>query len=166
LYQNKINYIKEKMPHACIGVDVIVGFPGESEEEFLKTYTFLQDLPISYLHVFTYSERENTGALKLLDEVIPVEIRKKRNKMLQILSQKKNRLFYESHLNTTRPVLFESGSSEEGKITGFTDNYISVEMPFEKEWVGKIIPLQLEKIGVDGKITGVIEQTEKHLHEA
>ncbi len=107
LYQSRVETIKEVMPHACIGVDVIVGHPGETEEAFLKTYTFLNELPISYLHVFTYSERPNTTAVREKETVVPVQERRRRNKMLTILSEKKKRAFYEQFEGDTRPVLFE-----------------------------------------------------------
>jgi len=126
LYTKRINYIKQIMPHCCIGVDVIVGFPGETEELFLETYHYLNELPVSYLHVFTYSERANTLAIEM-DNVVPIELRHKRSKQLRILSEKKKRAFYEKHLNQTKPVLFEK-SKAKGMMQGFTDNYIKVEM--------------------------------------
>ena len=118
----RVAKIKELLPHACIGVDVIVGFPGETDAHFLETYHFLSELDISYLHVFTYSERENTAAATM-NGVVPQQIRKKRGKLLRGLSVKKRRAFYESQLGSTRTVLFES-ENKEGYIHGFTENYI------------------------------------------
>ena len=125
LYQTRVEQIRRRMPHACIGVDVIVGFPGETEEHFMNTYRFIQDLDISYLHVFTYSERKNTAAAEMEGSVSPAK-RSDRNEMLRILSEKKKRAFASSHLGTTRPVLWEQ-SDESGKIFGWTDNYCRVE---------------------------------------
>ena len=136
LYSERISKIRECMPHACIGVDVIVGFPGETEERFLETYNYLNSLPVSYLHVFTYSERDNTEAIKL-EGVVPVAERKKRNKMLRILSAKKLRGFYSQHLSTERKVLFELDGAD-GIRHGFTDNYIKV-----KTTAGSILRNQL-----------------------
>ncbi|MEZ5058796.1 MAG: tRNA (N(6)-L-threonylcarbamoyladenosine(37)-C(2))-methylthiotransferase MtaB, partial [Saprospiraceae bacterium] len=148
LYAERVAWIKEKMPHACIGVDVIVGFPGESEEDFLETYHFLNDLDISYLHVFTYSERPNTPAAEMPDQV-SVEERRRRNEMLTILSEKKKRHFYNQHLGETRPVLFEQ-SKTEGKMNGFTENYIRVELDLQEELLNTIAPVQLNSINSDG----------------
>ncbi|MEZ4949203.1 MAG: radical SAM protein [Saprospiraceae bacterium] len=148
LYAERVAWIKEKMPHACIGVDVIVGFPGESEEDFLETYHFLNDLDISYLHVFTYSERPNTPAAEMPDQV-SVEERRRRNEMLTSLSEKKKRHFYNQHLGETRPVLFEQ-SKTEGKMNGFTENYIRVELDLQEELLNTIAPVQLNSINSDG----------------
>ncbi|MBP2833083.1 tRNA (N(6)-L-threonylcarbamoyladenosine(37)-C(2))-methylthiotransferase MtaB [Aquimarina sp. U1-2] len=148
LYINRINKIKEVMPHACIGVDVIVGFPGETDDHFLDTYNFLSTLDISYLHVFTYSERDNTVAAKL-DGVVPVDIRKKRSKMLRGLSVKKRRAFYESQLGTERTVLFES-ENKEGYIHGFTENYVKVKMPWNPSYVNTLHNVKLQDIDTDG----------------
>jgi len=126
LYSERVAYIKSVMPHCCIGVDVIVGFPGETDSHFQETYDFLLSLDISYLHVFTYSERANTHAVEKEGKV-PMGVRKERNKKLRILSEKKRRAFYNSHIGTTRPVLLES-KSQDGLLTGFTDNYIKVEV--------------------------------------
>ena len=125
LYTERIGLIKTMMPHCCIGVDVIVGFPGETEEHFMNTYRFIQDLDVSYLHVFTYSERKNTAAAEMEGSVSPKK-RSDRNEMLRILSEKKKRAFASSQLGTTRPVLWEQ-SDESGKIFGWTDNYCRVE---------------------------------------
>jgi threonylcarbamoyladenosine tRNA methylthiotransferase MtaB len=144
LYAERVATIKQLMPHACIGVDVIVGFPGETHEDFLETYRFLNELDISYLHVFTYSERPNTAAMEM-EGVVPVEQRRERNRMLTILSEKKRRCFYEQHLGQTREVLFEY-SKEEGLVSGFTDNYIRVEAPFAPELINTLAPAQLLRI--------------------
>lgn len=116
LYVDRVQKIRELMPHACIGVDVIVGFPGETDELFLETYHFLNELDISYLHVFTYSERDNTEAVDM-DGVVPMSVRSKRSKMLRGLSVKKRRAFYESQIGSSRTVLFES-ENKEGYIHG------------------------------------------------
>ena len=144
LYAERVAMIKSKMPHSCIGVDVIVGFPGETEAHFLETYEFLNALDISYLHVFTYSERPNTPAASM-DGAVPVGERRRRNKMLRILSEKKRRAFYEEHIGTNRPVLFES-TGEEGVLTGFSDNYIKVNLSRCDSLVNKIRSVQLKTI--------------------
>lgn len=136
------------MPHACIGVDVIVGFPGETEEEFLKTYNLLNELDISYLHVFTYSERQNTTAIKM-EGVVPIETRRERSKMLHILSNKKRRHFYEQHLNTNREVLFET-ENHDGFIHGFTDNYVKIQVPYQQHLLNEICRVTLERVDADG----------------
>jgi threonylcarbamoyladenosine tRNA methylthiotransferase MtaB len=138
------------MPHACIGVDVIVGFPGETEERFMETYNYLNDLDISYLHVFTYSERPNTEAA-MMQEIIPIKERKRRSKMLRILSVKKRRSFYESQLGSQRKVLFE-GENKKGWITGFTENYIKVKTHWNPELVNKVIDIELSHIDDDGLV--------------
>lgn len=150
LYAERVATIKKLLPHACIGVDVIVGFPGESDEHFQRTYQFLTDLDISYLHVFTYSERPNTTALRI-EDVVPNDIRAERSKMLRILSLKKRRAFYEEHLQTSREVLFEA-SIEDGKMHGFTDNYIRVETNFDEDLVNKITRVSLENILPSGDV--------------
>ena len=150
LYIDRVNKIKEVMPHACIGVDVIVGFPGETEERFLETYQFLNELDISYLHVFTYSERDNTLAAEM-ENVVPQKVRAKRSKMLRGLSAKKRRAFYESQMETTRTVLFE-GENKEGYIHGFTENYIKVKTPWNPELVNTLHKVKLTKIGEDGLV--------------
>ncbi|WP_417867494.1 tRNA (N(6)-L-threonylcarbamoyladenosine(37)-C(2))-methylthiotransferase MtaB [Xanthomarina gelatinilytica] len=150
LYIDRVAKIKEVMPHACIGVDVIVGFPGETDELFLETYNFLNELDISYLHVFTYSERDNTLAANM-DGVVPKRVRAKRSKMLRGLSAKKRRAFYESQLDTTRKVLFES-ENKEGYIQGFTGNYVKVKAPWDPELVNTIHEVSLTKIDDDGLV--------------
>lgn len=150
LYADRVSKIRELMPHACIGVDVIVGFPGETDEHFLETYHFLNELDISYLHVFTYSERDNTEAAAMPGRVEP-KVRAKRNKMLRGLSVKKRRAFYESQLNTTRTVLFE-GENKEGYIHGFTENYIKVKTPWNPELVNTLHKVNLTEIDNDGLV--------------
>ncbi|WP_010230495.1 MiaB/RimO family radical SAM methylthiotransferase, partial [Gillisia marina] len=148
LYVEKVNQIKRVMPNACIGVDVIVGFPGETNEHFLETYNFLNELDISYLHVFAYSERENTLAAEM-EGVIPLSIRKKRSKMLRGLSAKKRRAFYESQLGNTHTVLFE-GENKEGYIHGFTENYVKVKTLWNPELVNTLHQITLDRIDEDG----------------
>ena len=129
LYVDRVNQIKRLMPDACIGVDVIVGFPGETDQHFLDTYTFLVDMPVSYLHVFSYSERPNTIAAKMKNQVSK-KIKNKRSKMLRGLSAKKRHAFYESQLQKTKTILFEA-ENKEGYIEGFTENYVKVRMPWD-----------------------------------
>ncbi len=150
VYTERVAKIREVMPHACIGVDVIVGFPGETDEHFLETYHFLNDLDISYLHVFTYSERDNTEAIDL-DGVVPANVRSKRSKMLRGLSVKKRRAFYESQIGTNRTVLFES-ENKEGYIHGFTENYVKVKTPWNPELVNTLHEINLTKIDEDGSV--------------
>ena len=150
LYVDRVSKIKQVMPHACIGVDVIVGFPGETDALFLETYNFLNELDISYLHVFTYSERDNTEAAEM-DGVVPNNIRAKRSKMLRGLSVKKRRAFYESQLNTDRVVLFE-GENKEGYIHGFTENYVKVKAPWNPKLVNTLHKVKLIKIDEDGLV--------------
>jgi threonylcarbamoyladenosine tRNA methylthiotransferase MtaB len=150
LYVDRVNRIKQVMPQACIGVDVIVGFPGETDELFLETYNFLADLDISYLHVFTYSERDNTLAADM-EGVVPKNVRSKRSKMLRGLSVKKRRAFYESQLGTNRTVLFE-GENKEGYIHGFTENYVKVKTPWNPELVNTLYKVELCEIDDDGLV--------------
>ena len=150
LYVSRVAKIREVMPDACIGVDVIVGFPGETDELFLETYYFLNDLDISYLHVFTYSERDNTEAV-LMDGVIPDEVRAKRSKMLRGLSAKKRNAFYESQLGKEKTVLFES-DNKQGYIHGFTENYVKVKAPWDPALVNTLHKVKLTKIDVDGMV--------------
>ena len=150
LYTQRVGAIKEQMPHACIGVDVIVGYPGETEEDFLTSYRFLADLDISYLHVFTYSERPNTEATKI-KEVVPQAIRNKRSKMLRALSVKKRRAFYESQLGKSFTVLFE-GENKKGYSTGFTENYVKVRTPWDPKLVNTLQEITLETIDSEGYV--------------
>jgi threonylcarbamoyladenosine tRNA methylthiotransferase MtaB len=149
-YTNRVRKIKEVMPNACIGVDVIVGFPGETDELFLETYNYLNEMDISYLHVFTYSERPNTEAAKL-DGVIPKKVRAKRSKMLRGLSAKKRRSFYEGQLGSTLSVLFEN-ENKEGFINGFTENYVKVKTPWNPELVNTLHTITLTEIDEDGLV--------------
>jgi len=151
LYNDRVNKIREVMPHAAIGVDVIVGFPGETEERFMETYNFLNELPITYLHVFTYSERENTEAVGMVG-IVPIPERKKRNKMLRILSEKKKMAFYQTQLGKTLPVLWEH-ENKDGKMFGFTENYVRVSKDFDEASVNQIEFLNLEKILSDGTVS-------------
>lgn len=153
LYSDRIYKIREVMPDSCIGVDVIVGFPGETEEKFLETYNFLNELPISYLHVFTYSERENTEAAEM-EGVVPVPERKKRNKMLRILSEKKKMAFYQTQIGKTLPVLWEH-EDKDGIMFGFTENYVRVQKPYDQNSVNQIENLKLNKIESDGTVSVV-----------
>ena len=153
LYSDRIYKIREVMPDSCIGVDVIVGFPGETEEKFLETYNFLNELPISYLHVFTYSERENTEAAEMAG-VVPVPERKKRNKMLRILSEKKKMAFYQTQIGKTLPVLWEH-EDKDGIMFGFTENYVRVQKPYDQNSVNQIENLKLNKIESDGTVSVV-----------
>ncbi len=148
LYAERVTQIKSLRTDCCIGVDVIVGFPGETDEEFLDSYNFIQSLPISYIHVFTYSERANTSAPKL-GEFVPMEKRKERSKMLHILSDKKKRVFYEENVGTERTVLFEA-EEEEGMMYGFTENYVKVKTPFNPELVNNFRKVRLTSIDRDG----------------
>jgi threonylcarbamoyladenosine tRNA methylthiotransferase MtaB len=148
LYVERVHRIKELMPNAYIGVDVIIGFPGETEEDFLETYNFLNELDVSYLHVFTYSERQNTSAVKL-EGVVPKHVRAERSKMLHILSEKKKRFFYKQYLGKTYNVLFEAEQHDDA-LNGFTENYIKVKIPYSKEFENKILTVTLKDIDLDG----------------
>ena len=150
LYVDRVARIKSVMPNACIGVDVIVGFPGETEELFLETYNFLNDLDISYLHVFTYSERDNTLAAEM-DGVVPIKVRKKRSKMLRGLSAKKRRAFYETQINNSLTVLFE-GENKEGYIHGFTENYVKIKAPWNPNLFNTLQDVTLTEIDEDGLV--------------
>ena len=148
LYEDRVNEIKSAMPHACIGVDVIVGFPGETHDDFLETYQFLNELNISYLHVFTYSERENTLA-STMEGVVPKHQRAERSKMLHILSDKKRRKFYEENLGREAVVLFEN-DIEGGMMHGFTENYIRVMAKYDPILVNEVKKIRLKSIHESG----------------
>ncbi len=148
LYQDRVRRIRETMPDACIGVDVIVGFPGETEAHFLDTYRFLTDLDISYLHVFTYSERENTLAIEMSGSV-PKKERHRRNDMLRQLSAKKRRAFYRQFEGKIRPVLWES-ASRQGMMSGFTDNYIKVQQAWEEGMANQVRSEKLNQVQPQG----------------
>lgn len=150
LYADRVARIRKTMPHACIGVDVIVGFPGETDKHFLETYNFLQELDINYLHVFTYSERANTEAAEM-DGVVDMKIRKQRNKMLRGLSAKKKRAFYQSQIGSQRTVLFET-ENRNGYILGYTENYVQVKLPWNPELANTLQPVTLTHIDPDGKM--------------
>jgi threonylcarbamoyladenosine tRNA methylthiotransferase MtaB len=149
-YADKIEYINKRIPGCCIGVDVITGFPGESDADFIETYKFINSLNISYLHVFTYSERNNTAATEL-GGVVPVEVRKMRNKQLRILSAKKQRSFYESYLGSIQPVLFEADNSN-GEMHGYTPAYIKVKTKFDPALTNTIMDCRLEKVDENGEV--------------
>jgi len=153
LYAERVASIRELMPDGCIGVDVIVGFPGETREDFLDTYQFLNELDISYLHVFTYSERENTIAAQM-EGAVPGVQRGERSKMLHILSDKKRRAFYESLLGKTESVLFE-GDVKDGFMFGFTRNYVKVRAPYDPLLVNEVVPVTLSHITDHGDVEAI-----------
>jgi threonylcarbamoyladenosine tRNA methylthiotransferase MtaB len=146
LYRSRIESIVQQIPDACIGVDVITGFPGETDELFLNTMEFLKDLPIAYLHVFTYSERPNTTALRIQD-IVPVAKRQERTQQLRMLSDKLKRQFYQRFAHQSRPVLWETGTEDE-KMSGYTDNYIRVTAPMDRELLNTIQSITLQEEGV------------------
>ena len=152
LYKDRISHINKVIPNACIGADVIVGFPGETDKEFLETYDFISRLDLSYLHVFTYSERNNTEAIKF-DKVVPKNVRSKRSKMLRSLSVKLKRKFYATQIGTTRNVLFET-ENRNGFVYGFSNNYVRVKYPWRNYLADKIVPFELKEIDSDGLVTG------------
>jgi len=158
LYRSRIEKIKSAMPDCCIGVDVIVGFPGETEAHFSDTYNFLNELPISYLHVFPYSERANTTAKKMQDTV-PLKLRNDRTTQLRSLSEKKKRAFYESQIGKTRPVLFES-EVRDGNMQGYTDNYVRVVSEYDPLLIDTLVPFQLQQIDADFLMRGTFETAE------
>lgn len=162
LYVDRVTKIKELMPDCCIGVDVIVGHPGETKEEFLETYNFLNELPISYLHVFTYSERPNTLAVDI-KPVVPQSQRAERSKMLHILSDKKRRAFYEGQLGTERTVLFED-EVVVGNMQGFTENYVRVTAKYDPLLINEVKRLQLIEINAEGQVEVREVETEVFHH--
>lgn len=157
LYVDRVQTIKALMPDSCIGVDVIVGFPGETDTHFEDTYQFLTELDISYLHVFSYSERENTVAINM-DGAVPLKVRHARSKRLRMLSNKKRRVFYENFVGQERPVLFEGKANPGGMMHGFTDNYIKVETPFKAELINAIRKRELVEVNDKGIMQ--LEKTE------
>ena len=157
LYQERVSYIKTLMPNACIGADVIVGFPGETDELFFETYKFIQSLNISYLHVFSYSERDNTKAVSF-SNIVPKQIRSKRSKMLRSLSVKMRRNFYSKQLGSKKSILFES-ENKKGFIYGFSENYVRVKTPWRKILVDEIVNYDLKEISDDGSV--VLENSKK-----
>jgi threonylcarbamoyladenosine tRNA methylthiotransferase MtaB len=149
-YRTRIEFIKKLMPDCCIGVDVIVGFPSETEEDFLTTYNFINEIDCSYLHVFTYSERDNTTALRI-NEVVPIETRQERNKKLRILSEKKKRKFYQENIGRVKSVLFEA-EQDDDFMYGFSENYVKVKIPYDVELINKIEKVKLTKTNGEGII--------------
>jgi threonylcarbamoyladenosine tRNA methylthiotransferase MtaB len=161
LYQSRVEKIKTLMPHACIGVDVIVGFPNETDEDFKETYNFINDLDVSYLHVFTYSERANTAAIDM-EGVVPMHVRRERNEMLRILSEKKRRHFYSQYLGQIREVLFEN-HKKSTLLTGFTDNYIKIELKKDENTEGVvnwILPVELNDFNNEGDVISTLAVSE------
>lgn len=153
LYVERVAKIKEVMPNACIGVDVITGFPGETHEDFLDTYNFINELPVSYLHVFTYSERANTHAVEL-DGVVPKKERTERSNMLRILSEKKKRAFYESQIGNEFSVLLEN-DVKDGFMFGFTENYLKVKLPHQEELVNQVRLVHMQSVDEDGTMNAM-----------
>lgn len=162
LYTERVNKLKALMPHCCIGADVIVGFPGETKSDFLETYQFLNELDISYLHVFTYSERQNTLAAEMADPV-PTNERAERSKMLHILSDKKRRAFYEQNVGRTGRVLFEN-DVEDGKIHGFTDNYVRVSARYDPLLINEVKRVRLTSIETNGTVAVEDAEYEVFVH--
>ncbi|MTI33204.1 tRNA (N(6)-L-threonylcarbamoyladenosine(37)-C(2))-methylthiotransferase MtaB [Xanthovirga aplysinae] len=162
LYVDRVSKIKQLMPHCCIGVDVIVGFPGETEEDFLETYHFLNELDISYLHVFTYSERANTVAANL-DQVVPHKVRAERSKMLRNLSEKKKRKFYQENVNREATVLFEE-DIEDGMMHGFTENYVRVKAKYDPILINELKKVKLSHLNPENlmEVEEISPTYEKH----
>jgi len=159
LYVERVAKIKALMPHCCIGVDVIVGFPGETNEDFLETYNFINELDITYLHVFTYSERPNTPANEM-ENPIPIHIRRERNEMLRILSEKKKRHFYSQYIGQTRTALFEVSKNKD-LMSGFTDNYLKIELPYNPEMINELGQVRLGAINEKGNFEASLVETVK-----
>jgi threonylcarbamoyladenosine tRNA methylthiotransferase MtaB len=153
LYAERVAHIKRVMPDACIGADVITGTPGETDEEFQKTHAFIRSIAVDYLHVFTYSERANTTAVRM-DEVVPMDVRRERTKQLRVLGSKLQRAHYERNLGGTRPVLFEA-EEHEGRMFGYTDNYIRVSTPYDQALVNTVVPVELQHINADAHVEGI-----------
>jgi threonylcarbamoyladenosine tRNA methylthiotransferase MtaB len=150
LYRERLEWIKEQMPDACIGADVLVGFPGETEQHFADTHQFLSDLPISYLHVFTYSERPGTEAVRM-DQVVPMPQRKERNQRLRLLSEKKRNLFYRSHIGSQRRVLWEA-KEKDGMMQGYTENYIRLHRPYDAQMINQIEEVRVGPADEKGRL--------------
>ena len=150
LYRERLEWIKEQMPDACIGADVLVGFPGETEQHFADTHQFLSDLPISYLHVFTYSERPGTEAVSM-DQVVPMPQRKERNQRLRLLSEKKRNLFYRSHIGSQRRVLWEA-DEKDGMMQGYTENYIRLHRPYDAQMINQIEDVRVGPADEKGRL--------------
>jgi len=151
LYADRVHTIKKAMPDACIGVDIIVGFPGETDEEFMETFEFVRDLPVSYFHVFTYSERPNTIANRM-ENPVPMPLRNERSEKLRILSQKKRRAFNETQLGKTKTVLWESHQDEDGMMHGFTENYVKVSKPYNPELTNTFEQVTLQELAPEGVV--------------
>lgn len=169
LYRGRVEKVLDTMPHAAIGVDAIVGFPGESESHFMETYDLLKDLDVAYLHAFTYSDRERARASRM-DDKVPMETRKERSRMLRILSEKKKQRFYRDNIGGVRHVLFEA-TEHEGCIEGYTENYVRVRVPWDASLIGHIRRVSLQKMGDDGLVHGMLppaetEQGSKEIREA
>ena len=162
LYAERVEKIKSLMPHCSIGVDIIVGFPGETEDDFLDTYHFISSLPVSYLHVFTYSERENTEALNI-KPVIPVEERRKRNKVLRNLSSIKQKEFFSTHTGSLQHVLFEK-ENKEGYMYGYTNNYVRVKRKFDAMLINQIREVYLNECDADGNVLCTMENASLQVH--
>jgi len=162
LYEDRVAKIKQLMPQCCIGVDVIVGFPGETDQDFLDTYHFLKELPVSYLHVFTYSERANTDADEM-DEVVPMKVRNERSKMLRSLSEKKKRAFYEENLGREEVVLFEK-DIHDGLMEGFTDNYVRVVAKYDPILINELKKVKLTNLTAEGLMEVTEVETEVLQH--
>ncbi|MCP4123762.1 MAG: tRNA (N(6)-L-threonylcarbamoyladenosine(37)-C(2))-methylthiotransferase MtaB [Bacteroidetes bacterium] len=154
LYTDRVATIRELMPNACIGVDVIIGFPGETDADFMDTYNYLNELEVAYLHVFTYSERPNTRAAEL-DVIVAHTTRNERSRMLRILSDKKKRHFYDQFTGRDARVLFE-GNRKEDRMYGFTENYIKVGIPYNESLVNKVVDVRLGAVDAEGNMVGVI----------
>ena len=152
LYADRVHTIKRLMPDACIGVDIIVGFPGETDEEFMETFEFVRDLPVSYFHVFTYSERPNTIANRM-ENPVPMQKRNERSEQLRILSQKKRRAFNQTQIGKTKTVLWESAEDENGLMHGFTENYIKVSKPYDANLVNSFEEITLKDVAAEGMMT-------------
>jgi threonylcarbamoyladenosine tRNA methylthiotransferase MtaB len=148
LYKSKVHTVNTKLPGACIATDVIVGFPGESDKDFEDTFSFIENLDIAYMHVFTYSPRDNTLALTM-KEIVQDKVKKERSERLHRLSENKKKNFYRENLGAEANVLFESGNIK-GYMHGFTENYIKVKTPFKPEYINRILPVKLERLDADG----------------
>ena len=153
LYRERLEWIKEQMPDACIGADVLVGFPGETEQHFADTHQFLSDLPISYLHVFTYSERPGTEAVRM-DQVVPMPQRKERNQRLRLLSEKKRNMFYRSHIGSQRRVLWEA-KEKDGMMQGYTENYIRLHRPYDAQMINQIEDVRVGPADEKGRLQAI-----------
>lgn len=159
LYADRVARIKALLPHACIGADVITGTPGETEEEFRKTHAFIRAQAIDYLHVFTYSERANTTAVRM-DDAVPMDTRRERTKQLRILSSKLQRAHFERHLGSAREALLEA-EDVDGRMLGYTDNYLRVSLPFDAALANTILPVRLTRINDDGYIDGIVAEVKE-----